>query len=149
MDSTIETKKHIKQVEENITKIVKELVSRAVEHDKSKLSGIEKEAFDEYTPKLKSSTYGSPEYKEMLKAIQPALDHHYSKNSHHPEHWKNGIAGMDIVDIVELLCDWAGAVKRHNDGNLNKSIKINQERFGYSDDLKSIFENSVKYFQDK
>ena len=46
---------------------------------------------------------------------------------------------MNLLDIVEMLCDWKAATMRHNDGNLSKSIEINQERYGYSDELKSIF----------
>jgi hypothetical protein len=46
-----------------------------------------------------------------------------------------------------MFCDWYAATKWHNDGDLMKSIAINQERFGYSEDLKAILENTYKdYF---
>ena len=61
--------------------------------DNSKLESPEKELFDEYTPKLKDCTYGSDEYKEFLKGLKVALDHHYANNSHHPEHYENGVNG--------------------------------------------------------
>jgi hypothetical protein len=104
----------------------------------------EVEYFDTYTPKLAGTTYGSDEYKQLLAELKPALDHHYAINRHHPEHYENGIRGMNLVDLVEMFCDWYAASKRHDDGDIMKSIAINQKRFGYSDDLKAIFENTCR-----
>jgi len=73
-----------------------------------------------------------------------ALDHHYAENRHHPEHFENGIQEMNIVDICEMIADWKAASLRHADGDIMKSIEINQKRFEYSDELKSILINTVK-----
>ena len=51
---------------------------------------------------------------------------------------------MNIVDICEMIADWKAASLRHADGDIMKSIEINQKRFGYSDELKSILINTVK-----
>lgn len=142
VDSTIETKKHIETVKEYCKNFALELIVRSMNHDKSKLGDIEKPLFDEYTPKLKNSTYGSEEYKKFLEELKPALNHHYENNSHHPEHYSNGIQGMDLFDLVEMFFDWKAASKRHEDGNLLKSIDINKERFNMSDDLVAIFKNT-------
>jgi hypothetical protein len=58
---------------------------------------------------------------------------------------------MNLIDLVEMLCDWYAASKRHNDGDIMKSIEINQKRFGFSDDLRQILENTVKdlFLEDK
>ncbi len=146
-DCKRDTIAHINQVRRQISRVIVELEERGRVHDKSKLESPELEIFTEYTPKLANSTYGSDEYKEFLKGMKKGLDHHYANNSHHPEHYKEGIKGMDILDIVEMLCDWKAATLRHNDGDIKKSIEINQKRFGYSDDLKAIFLNSVKIFE--
>jgi hypothetical protein len=45
--------------------------------------------------------------------------------------------------VVEMLCDWLAATKRHADGDIRKSIAFNQKRFGYTDELKSIFLNTL------
>jgi hypothetical protein len=139
-----ETRKHIKQVSNNILAVINALRVRASLHDRSKLEPGEVKYFDIYTPKLAGCTYGSEEYKQFLTELKPALDHHYAENRHHPEHFENGIRGMNLVDLVEMFCDWYAASKRHNDGDIIKSIKINQGRFGYSDDLRAIFENTCK-----
>lgn len=145
-DCIRDTKEHISQVREFMLMFAQELIKRALAHDKSKLENPEVDIFTEYTPKLKHSTYGSDEYKMFLKEMQVALKHHYSNNSHHPEHYENGIRGMDLADAVEMICDWKAATMRHADGDITKSIELNKNRFNYSSDLEQIFKNSVKMF---
>lgn len=140
----IDTLKHISNVENILKYLSKDIVKRGKDHDKSKLESPEVEKFAEYTPKLATCTYGSDEYKEYLKGLNEALKHHYRVNMHHPEHFRNGIQGMNLIDIIELLADWKLATLRHNNGDLIKSININQDRFEYSDDLKNILLNTAK-----
>lgn len=143
-----DTLKHIQEVRNALNVFVKELLDRGQQHDLSKLESPEVEAFTEFTPKLAATTYGSPEYEEFRKAMKPALDHHYAKNRHHPEHFKNGISDMTLIDVVELFADWRAATKRHHDGNLRKSISINGERFSMSPQLVKIFENTADLFDE-
>ena len=65
--------------------------------------------FDEYTPKLKHSTYGTDEYKGFLAGMGAGLEHHYAHNRHHPEHHAGGVHGMNLVDLIEMLADWKAA----------------------------------------
>lgn len=188
-----ETLDHIVLVRRLIGRAIDNLKARQEAHDLSKLRSPEREAFDEFTPKLAASTYGSEEYYGFLSAMKPALDHHYAANSHHPEHYRwhcpvcslqidddrakvapegpnesgvkycprccrngmiyeselvlrpeLGIRGMSLLDILEMLCDWKAATLRHADGDLLKSIEINQRRFGYTDELKSILVVTAK-----
>lgn len=139
-----ETKKHIKNVNFYIRHFCKELLKRGMKHDASKLHSPELEIFTEFTPKLKDSTYGSEEYKGFLKSMKVALKHHYDVNRHHPEHFHNGINDMNLIDLVEMLCDWKSATLRHNNGDLLTSIEINQKRFGYDDGIKQLLINTAK-----
>lgn len=143
-DSRADTLLHIQEVRRRIATVVKRLEERSERHDLSKLEEPEKSAFDTYTPKLRDTTYGSEEYKEYLRLLGEALNHHYAHNSHHPEHYPNGIQGMDLLDVVEMLCDWKAATLRHADGDLRKSIEINQQRFGYTDELRQILANTAR-----
>lgn len=138
-DSTVDTVKHIEEVQKLMCIFANNLLKRAELHDASKLEEPEKAVFDEYTPKLKDSTYGSEEYNNFLKEMRVALDHHYSTNMHHPEFFDNGIRDMSLITIVEMFCDWWAASKRHTDGDMLTSIEYNQKRFGYNDELKQIF----------
>lgn len=148
-DQRFKTLRHIEAVRNHLNAVIAELLTRAEQHDQSKLQSPEREAFDEYTAKLRGITYGSPEYKAMTSTVngplKSALDHHYAHNRHHPEHHKNGIKDMNLIDLVEMLCDWKSSSMRHNDGNILKSIEINQSRFGYSEDLRIILENTAKW----
>lgn len=145
-DSSKDTLEHKKRVCHFINIIISELLKREEWHDESKLKSPEKEIFDEYTPKLKNSTYGSEEYKTFLKEMTSALEHHYSINSHHPEHYFNGINEMDLIDIIEMFCDWKAASERHTDGDILKSIDINKNRFELDEQLAKIFKNTVKRY---
>lgn len=147
MDSRPETYQHISNVQLYISKFIHSLMNRLLNHDKSKLEDPEVEVFDEVTPKLKSLTYQSEEYKKTLEEIKPALQHHYQNNRHHPERYKNGIRDMNLVDLVEMIADWKSASLRHADGNIRKSIEANQQRFGYSDELKQIFFNTIEFLE--
>lgn len=143
-DSKADTLLHIKRVSELMTCASIELIKRANVHDNSKLESPEKELFDEFTPKLKGCTYGSDEYKEYLKELKVALDHHYKNNSHHPEHYENGVNGFDLFDLIEMFFDWKAAGERHTDGNIYKSIEINKDRFGLSEQICQIFKNTAE-----
>lgn len=144
----VDTIKHIENVRKYLRFITDRLTTRGVEHDRLKLESPEVEIFTEYTPKLAQSTYGSEEYKSFLKEMNVALQHHYAHYRHHPEHFERGINDMNLVDVVEMLCDWKAASMRHNDGNLLKSIEINARRFGYDDQLKQILINTAKLFDE-
>lgn len=137
-----ETEKHIDRVQECVHQFADALVKQTAAHDASKLQDPEFPAFVEFTPKLKTSTYNSPEYKEFLAAMKPALDHHYQNNTHHPEHFHDGIMGMTLMDLVEMYCDWKAAGERHANGSLENSIKANHKRFELPPELVRIFDNT-------
>lgn len=143
VNSKAETYKHILTVQEYINKVLVELIKRGHAHDQSKLQSPEVEIFEEHTPKLAKLEYDSPEYKQSLKDIKPALDHHYANNRHHPEYFNNGIKDMNLVDLLEMLVDWMAASKRQNNGNIRTSIDKNQIRFKYGDELKQILINTL------
>lgn len=147
-DSKIDTYKHILQVQELLKRVIINLSDRQIKHDASKLEEPELSIFNEFTPKLANCTYGSDEYKDFLSKMRIGLEHHYACNRHHPEHYDNGIKGMNLIDLIEMMCDWLAATARHVNGNIFKSIEINQDRFGYSDELKQIFVNTIHELQD-
>ena len=139
-----ETLKHIRRVQEILSTFATELLARGNEHDASKLEEPELSLFSEHTSKLQKLQYGSPEYQESLNALKPALEHHYARNRHHPEHHKNGIDDMTLQDLIEMFCDWKAASERQNNGNILKSIETNGERFQMSEQLIRIFENTAR-----
>jgi len=144
-----QTQEHIDTVAKYLHHMGLILLERTTSHDQSKLESPEAEIFEVMTAKLKGSTYGTPEYTAMLAEMKPALDHHYANNRHHPEYHADGIKGMNLVDLLEMVCDWKAATLRHANGDIEKSLEINQKRFGYSDELKAILRNTVKLLEAK
>jgi hypothetical protein len=145
--SVPETLEHRAKVVNVITHIADELVKRGHEHDQSKMESPELETFDKITPLLKGLTYGSEEYRKVLRDMKPTMDHHYAMNRHHAEHFANGISDMNLIDVVEMLCDWYAASQRHADGDIYKSIEQNKERFGYDNMLARIFVNTITFIK--
>lgn len=133
-----ETVAHVRRVGDLMLDAVADLQRRAVRHDDSKFSPEEFESFAQETPGLREMTYGSDEYKAALARIKPAIDTHYSRNRHHPEHHAGGFADMNLIDLIEMLADWKAATERHADGDLRRSIEQNAGRFGYGDDMKRL-----------
>jgi len=140
------TMRHIERVRNLINKCVNMLLKCGENHDQTKLETPEVELFAEYTDKLADVEYNSDEYRSYLVEMQVALEHHYGHNRHHPEHHKSGIDDMDLIDMVEMFCDWKAASERHNTGNILKSIETNADRFSMSPQLIRIFENTAKRF---
>ena len=145
----VETQKHIELVRKFIRLFTDKLTTRGVDHDKLKLKSPEVDIFTEFTPKLAETTYGSDEYKEFLEQMKPALEHHYANYRHHPEHFVDGVNDMNLIDLVEMICDWKASTLRHNNGNLLKSIEINAQRFGMSEQLTQILVNTAKLFDEQ
>jgi hypothetical protein len=150
-----ETWEHIHQVRKLITRMQAMLGERALEHDQSKIYSEEECAtFAEFTPKLKDIEYGSDEYKACMKEMGPAIKHHQENNRHHPEYHEQpnqyyyGIEGMNLIDLLEMLCDWKAATLRTKNGDIRKSIGIQKERFGIDNQLTAILLNSIELFEE-
>lgn len=138
-----DTLQHIQTVRLYLGILIEGLEWRATQHDASKLESPEKEALDALTPRLQGLTYGSDEYRATLREMKPALEHHYANNSHHPEFHPGGVAGMDLLDLVEMLADWKAASLRHADGDILTSLEHNVTRFGLEPQLASILRNTI------
>jgi hypothetical protein len=135
---------HIDLVAASMLDIARKICVRGDQHDRSKFSAVEADIYEHVVPKLKTLAYGSDAYKETVKELGPALAHHYQNNSHHPEHYPDGINDMDLLDLIEMVCDWMAAVKRTKNGDINKSLVINKKRFGVDDQLYKIIDNTVR-----
>jgi len=144
-DSKQDTIDHIKQVRSFMNEIMANLEARSRLHDYSKLEEPEKSMYDEYKPKIRETElefgYGSPQYEEVVKQMGAALRHHFDANSHHPEHYPNGINGMSLLDLIEALADWKAASAQYG---TPLNLEANRKRFGMSDQLFEIFQNTVR-----
>jgi hypothetical protein len=126
-DSRPDTEAHIREVQRRLARVLSELSGRSFLHDKSKLEEPEKSLFDKYTPLLRDTTYGSDQYKKYLEEMGSALNHHYEKNSHHPEHYlkpagpeieriRKHVEGMSFHDPAR---DWLLSYLRERESRIN------------------------------
>lgn len=145
----VQTQAHIEKVRKYIRFFTDRLTTRGENHDASKLGEEELPYFAEHTEKLGEIEYNSPEYKAELEALRPALEHHYNNNRHHPEYHKEGISGMNLLDVTEMLCDWKASSERQKNGNLLKSIEINTERFNIDKQLMQILINTAQLLEEQ
>jgi hypothetical protein len=146
LDYETKLRKHRNGVHWLINQIINELNIRSLNHDLSKYSDEERPIFQSIV--FTDVKYGTPEYYDRLNLLKEATGHHYEENRHHPEHFKDGLRDMNLIDLIEMICDWMSAAKNYNNtGNIYQSIKIGQKRFGYDDTLKKILLNTVKYLE--
>lgn len=145
LETIITTLNHIYQVQNLLGKCISELQDRLINHDKSKIYSKELLGFSNLPKDIKEIKYGSQEYQEVLEKLHDTLDHHYSSNRHHPEHFKNGINDMHLIDILEMTVDWICASQRSQDGNPFSSLSIQQKRFNMDPQLTRIIENTIKH----
>jgi hypothetical protein len=91
--------RHIKMVEANCN-----LISRyTMEKDPEFAIAIAKRGRTHDLTK-----FDSLEFENLWKGeknFDIAIVHHHTHNRHHPEHFSNGIYGMDLLDLVEMICD--------------------------------------------
>ncbi len=52
--------------------------------------------------RLKAVVLTSPECRQDLLDMGPALHHHYANNRHHPQYSPLGVAGMTLADVIEM-----------------------------------------------
>lgn len=134
---------HKTWVAEHLQHVANALFKRAAIHDNSKFEPEEFDLYSELFPELQKYPYGSEELKAVYEQLGPALKHHLQVNRHHPEYHERGVNGMNLLDVLEMACDWMAASKRSQTGSM-KGLEINKERYGISDQLFEIIKNTVQ-----
>jgi hypothetical protein len=135
---------HNFSVTTGMQRVADELCHKGQHHDKDKLLP---EILDDFYPaseKFSGAKYGSEEYRKALSELSPVLSEHYRKNSHHPEHYSNGINGMSLLDLIEMLVDWKSACSAYGD-SFETSMEVAKLRFGIGDQLFDILNNTAKF----
>ncbi len=140
-DSTAETLRHIHRVRDHLNTVIAVLMERGRVHDASKFSEVEKPVLDVVYPRLRGLSYGTPEYLAVAREARVGLRHHYAHNSHHPEHYADGVAGMDLFDLVEMFCDWKAASERNPADGVK--IEHNARVYAIAPQLAAVLANTI------
>ncbi len=137
-----------------LDRVICELLKRGLEHDDSKLKEPELGIFSSniriFNEMVNYHYIKENDNNELELSIEHGKQLHYDSNSHHPEHYGElGINGMDLVDIIEMVCDWLGSHERYkNIEEVEKMLSIQYKRFGIDEQLGHIISNSVKKWID-
>jgi hypothetical protein len=143
-DSSADILRHIARVQELLNAFASEIMRRGQCHDASKLGPVEKPIRDANPPNFKN-VFGSPEARAHIRAIQVAVDHHYTLNSHHPEHYgEQGVYGMDLADLVEMFFDWKAAGEPYVSDTIADSIAKNAGKYDLDPQIVAILTNTAR-----
>lgn len=143
-DSSADTLDHIGKVGVNLSRAITDLALRAAKHDASKLLPPEKAVYDRVRPLLDAAEYGSPDYHAATAQLGDAFVHHCEVNRHHPEHFGGqGVNGMTLMDVLEMVCDWQAASQRRPGVDVRDGLEHNFEKYEIGGQLADIIENTV------
>lgn len=87
--------------------------------------------------------YGSDGYFEKMKKWRQFFDHHYQMNSHHPNHFVNGVSGMTLTDLCEYLVDIIAYEDNLSVDEALAVIEDQKQRSGLDEQLTQILKNTL------
>jgi len=135
---------HIGEVQEALEVIAGELRQRGLAHDRTKLQELEFDTFVETRPKFRKANYGTPEYQECVELARPAVDHHYQNNRHHTGFHENGVNDMNLIDVIEMVCDWKAAARRSPDKTLEDTLEYAFKKYQIGEQLAGIIKQTLR-----
>lgn len=138
---------HKEQIAMLLAKFAAELTYRAAIHDNSKFSPDEFNVHSDNVHHFNKYQFNTKEEQELRHRLSPASISHRKRNRHHPEYFENGIDGMNIIDLLEMICDWKSASTRVPGDSLRKGFPILKEKYNISPQLLKILENTARDFK--
>lgn len=139
--------RHIKNVQDNCIILGERLISNGepflgrmlihngLQHDASKLAGIEWE-YLKYTNIKRLS-------KEKLLNFKASLQQHVTTNKHHPECW-GSIHNMPDLFIAEMVCDWKARSEEFGTSLFDWIDKEATKKFEFTKN-DAVFEKIMKF----
>jgi hypothetical protein len=119
--------RHQALVKNYLLQVARKLEERANLHDLSKFQLDEFEGMAKINQIAREMRLDSPEYKASIQS--EAVKLHWSRNSHHPEYYHDGIKDMSLLDLIEMVIDWRAASEVYRRTSLGESLQIQKERF--------------------
>jgi hypothetical protein len=136
---------HKEKVGKNLLKIQTEIGRRMYSHDNDKIANDTIfEVYEQYNSKLRNEKYDSPEFLKYAKIMRPAVQLHTSKNRHHFYDKSNQIKNeeVDLIDLIEVLCDWIGATERNPNIDFKEALEYNFEKYNIPKEWRIIMLNT-------
>ena len=132
-----------------MSRLSQEVMRRGNNHDETKLGPEELPYYVATINEFEQHTYGTDGYHKAKESLGEAVVHHYKHNRHHPEHFDNGIEGMNLIDLLEMLADWKSATQNHPEkpGNMGISLATAIGKYKISPQLTQILLNTISDFE--
>lgn len=121
--------------------VARNIYNRGEHHDESKFEEPEYTGFSQGS-QFKGK-FGTEEYEEGKRKIKDTLTVHYANNDHHPEHFPDGICGMSLMSLTEMLVDWMCANQTDRKMKGEELIEIMDKKYNLGPQLKSIMKNTI------
>jgi hypothetical protein len=140
---------HRDRVAKYLIQFAQELQNRSLVHDDSKFGPEEFPIYASMFDEFAKHPFGTPGYEAAKEAIKVAVDKHHSLNRHHPEHHVDTVRGMDLVDLLEMLCDWKAATMNHPKapGNMIRSLDHAVKKYNISPELATVLMNTIENYK--
>lgn len=137
---------HINRVRKWMSAFIAALENRSATHDQSKLEENEILGWIQMDQEPRYD-YGTLEYTSKKERYSWLFDKHYAANRHHPEYFeihKNKEAEMDLIDLIEMICDWVSYKDDIRYTEASKLVEVQCDRFGFSEELKQLMINTIR-----
>lgn len=144
--ASVATLQHIARVRELLGMFAIEMIKRGDRHDASKFLPVELGPLQEMQDIIDRDGIalpGTDEYKRRTDMLRPMLEHHRANNSHHAEFYPDGVAGMDLFDLVEMFFDWRAA-NIDRDAGAPMSLTFSCEKYEITGPLRRILFNTAE-----
>ena len=154
-DTLIYIKRHKNRVLYWMTNFALHLLTRAAEHDNSKLKepelGMWRKMDEE--PRYPYSTDPESDYQKKLRRYQPVFIEHWKNNRHHPEYFDKNRDdcidhfGFDLLDLIEFICDqMLGYRTSLGYTQAKTALATAQERYKFDKEVYQLLENTVRNY---
>jgi uncharacterized protein DUF5662 len=140
---------HRDRVAKNLIRFAIDLQERALVHDDSKFGPDEFPIYASMMDEFTEHPFGTPGYFRAKEAISEATKKHFAANRHHPEHFENGVEGMTVVDLLEMLADWKAATLNNpkKPGDMQRSLDYAVDKYKIDPQLALILWNTIHHYK--
>jgi hypothetical protein len=136
---------HVSEVQENLEVMIHDLKVRGINHDRSKFQEPEFSTFCETRPEFKKVNFGTKEYDAVVDKARLAVTHHHLSNRHHTAFYANGVQGMTLLDILEMLADWKAASRRSPGLSFADSLSRAFKKYEINETMQQFILNTIQY----
>lgn len=139
---------HKRKIFKNMQIMSNELMDRAFEHDNDKIENdVVYNIYNIHCQTQRSIPFGSKERIEFEgTTMKEGIDLHIMLNRHHLYNTRNELTFEDanLLDYLEILCDWVAAMGRHEMTQEEEVNRINglMDKYNFPADIRKPFINT-------